>query len=150
MKELNDPDLEFVARHYETQRFDTRAARARFHARTSQTTIRRRWWTTAAAAAASVALLFAAGYGIRSWLREETVPAAHDQPALQQETGQHVFVFENTPVDQVLSELSDHYGCTLTTPPTDKCLTATFPEEDLVTIIPLIDAALDISITVQR
>ena len=150
MKELNDPDLEFVARHYEAKRFDAREARARFHNRTAQTTIRRHWWMTAAAAAASVALLFAASYGIRSWLHEETVPAAQDQPALQQEPGQHIFVFENTPVDQVLRELSDHYGCTLTTPPTDKRLTATFPEEDLVIIIPLIEAALDIPITIQR
>ena len=60
MTEFNDNDLEFVARNYRPDRFDTRKALRRFHAATDSP-VHRRWWMTAAAAAASIVVLFAAG-----------------------------------------------------------------------------------------
>ena len=51
--EFNENDLEFVARNYRSDKFDTRKALRRFHAETDSP-VHRRWWMTAAAAAASV------------------------------------------------------------------------------------------------
>ena len=62
----------------------------------------------------------------------------------------HLFVYENAPLDQVLAELSAYYGCTLTADPTDKRLTATFPDDDIELIISTIEAALQIKITLER
>ena len=149
MTEFDDKDLEFVARRYRPDKYDTRKAIRRFHART-ETPIHRRWWMTAAAAAASVVLVFAAGYGIRSWIRHEAIPAPAEQPALNPNVAQtHEFVYENAPVEAVLAELSAYYHCTLTTAPTDKRLTATFPDEDIDFIVGLIERALDIEIVVE-
>lgn len=148
MTDFNDNDLAFVVRRYRPDKYDTRKAIGRFHEQTA-TPVHRRWWMTAAAAAASIALVFAAGYGIHSWIRSESNPSVQAQPTTQQAPSQF-FVFEEAPVDQVLQELSGYYHCTLTAPPTEKRLTATFSSEDgLAVIVPLIEAALDVKITVE-
>ena len=148
MTEFNDNDLEFVARNYRSDKFDTRKALRRFHAETDSP-VHRRWWMTAAAAAASIMLVFAAGYGIHNWIHSESNPSVQAQPTTQQAPSRF-FVFEEAPVDQVLQELSGYYHCTLTAPPTEKRLTATFSSEDgLAVIVPLIEAALDVKITVE-
>lgn len=150
MNHWDDNDLAFVAGCYDKGRFDTRNAIARFH-ETDSKAAHRRWWMAAAAAAASVVVLFAAGYGIRTWIRAAQEPAPVEQPAVTQEAaGTHTFVYDNTPVDQVLAELSAYYGCTLTTPPTDKRLTGTFPDGDVKLIVSAIESALGIEITIER
>ena len=150
MTEFNENDLDFVARRYRSDKYDTRKAIRRFHA-TTDAPVHRRWWMTAAAAAASVVVLFAAGYGIRSWIRHEAAPAPTESPALNPEVAQtHEFVYDNVPVEAVLAELSAYYHCTLTTAPTDKKLTATFVDDDIDYIVGLIVTALDIQITVER
>lgn len=149
MTEFNDKDLEYVARRYRPDKYDTRRAIRRFHAQTD-TVVHRRWWVTAAAAAASVVLVFAAGYGIRSWVRNVQGPAQAQQPALNPNVSQtHVFVYDNAPLDLVLAELSSYYDCTLKAPVTDKRLTATFPDDDIELIISLIESALNIQITIE-
>lgn len=149
MNHWDDNDLAFVAGCYDKGRFDTGKAIARFHAADGGA-LHRRWWMAAAAVAASVAVLFAAGYGIRSWVRAAQEPAPAEQPVLTPEAaGTHTFCYDNTPVDQVLAELSAYYGCTLTTAPTDKRLTGTFPDGDVKRIVSAIESALGIQITME-
>ena len=62
----------------------------------------------------------------------------------------HQFEFDNTPVADVLRELSDYYGCKLTAPATRKCLTATFNDDGVDSIVALIEATLGIDITVEK
>ena len=149
MKDWDDNDLAFVAGCYEKGRFAPGEALARFH-EAQGGAVHRRWWLTAAAVAASVAVLFAAGYGIRTWIRtaQEPVPAEQPSPA-PEVAGTHTFSFDNTPVEQVLAELSAYYGCTLTTAPTDKRLTGTFPDGDVKLIVSAIESALGIEITIE-
>ena len=52
-------------------------------------------------------------------------------------------------MEQVLAELSAYYGCTLTTAPTDKRLTGTFPDGDVKRIVSAIESALGIQITME-
>ena len=149
MKEIDDNDMDFVVRRYEKDRYDPRKAIARFH-EAEKVSVHRRWWATAAAVAASVVLLFAAGYGIRSWILRTPEPAPVEQPALNPDVAQtHRFVYENVPVRQVLDELSAYYHCHLETAPTDKCLTATFPDDDITLIVQIIETALNIEITLE-
>lgn len=151
MTDFNETDLSFVARRYREGRYDTRKAIARFHETNKVTTTRRRWWATAAAAAASIVLVFAAGYGIRTWVRNAQKPAPVEQLTLNPNVAKtHMFVYENAPLDQVLAELSAYYGCTLTADPTDKRLTATFPDDDIELIVSTIESALHLKITLER
>ncbi len=57
------------------------------------------------------------------------------------------FVYENTPISEVLNELSHFYGVRLTTTDTTKYLTATFSTTDLANITPIIETALGITIS---
>ena len=80
---------------------------------------------------------------------QEPVPA--ERPALNPNVADtHIFIYENAPLDQVLAELSAYYHCTLTAPATDKCLTATFPDDDIELIVSTVERALDIEITLER
>lgn len=150
MTEFNDKDLDYVARRYRPGHYDTRKAIRSFHEKTG-TSLPRRLWMTAAAAAASIVLVVAAGYGIHSWVKQSTGPAPVERPVLNPNVAEtHTFVYENVPVAAVLTELSAYYHCTLSTAPTDKRLTATFPDDDIDFIVELIEKALDIQITVER
>ena len=151
MTDFNEIDLSFVACCYREDRYDTRKAIARFHETNKVMTTHRRWWATAAAAVASIVLVFAAGYGIRTWVRSAQEPAPVEQPALNPNVADtHIFIYDNAPVDQVLAELSAYYGCTLTTDATDKRLTATFPDDDIDLIVSTIESALGIKIKLER
>ena len=151
MKESFEKKLDFVVRHYKEGLFDTRKAIERLHGSFADSRPVRKWWSVLAAAAASVAVAFAAGYGIYSSVSDssapEQKPAATPAQTPPEAPAAHVFIFKDTPVAEVLKELGDYYGCTLSASPTSKHLTATFPEDDLDTILSVIESALDIDIT---
>ena len=153
MKESFEKKLDFVVRHYKEGLFDTRKAIERLHGSFADSRPVRKWWSVLAAAAASVAVAFAAGYGIYSSVSDssapEQKPAATPVQTPPEAPAAHVFIFKDTPVAEVLKELGDYYGCTLVASPTSKHLTATFPEDDLDTILSVIESALDIDITAE-
>ena len=153
MKESFEKKLDFVVRHYKEGLFDTRKAIERLHGSFADSRPVRKWWSVLAAAAASVAVAFAAGYGIYSSVSDSSAPdqkpAATPAQTPPEAPAAHVFIFNDTPVAEVLKELGDYYGCTLSASPTSKHLTATFPEDDLDTILSVIESALDIDITAE-
>ena len=61
----------------------------------------------------------------------------------------HVFHYENTPLEEVLRELSSHFGRTLRTDAHDRRLTGEFEGEELEEIVSLIESALDIHIVID-
>ena len=149
MKEINEKELEFVARFYDHDRYDTDKAIERFH-NVHRERNPRRWLITAAATAASVAIAFAAGYTIHI-SRIAPEPAAEiENVVLNPDVAQtHVFVYEAAPLNDVLAELSSYYGCKLKTDAKGKVLTATFPDDDIDFIVSLIEKALDVNITIE-
>jgi ferric-dicitrate binding protein FerR (iron transport regulator) len=153
MKESFEKKLDFVVRHYKEGLFDTRKAIERLHGSLADSRPVRKWWSVLAAAAASVAVAFAAGYGIYSSVSDssapEQKPAATPAQTPPEAPAAHIFIFQDTPIAEVLKELGDYYGCTLSASPTSKHLTATFPEDDLDTILSVIESALDIDITAE-
>lgn len=144
MKDSFENKLDFVVKNYEEGIYDPVVVIGRQKAGST-----RRWWVAAASALAGVAVAFAAGYGIVS-LVDAGKPADVEQQIPAPEEAPHEFVFANTPIADVLNELGEYYGCTLSTPSTGKRLTATFPDDDLDTIVSVIESVLDISITVSR
>lgn len=112
-------------------------------------------------------LFAAAPSGVRKTVREEdgvilsrgmhaelapgaTVPglseAEHANPAAW---ATHFFRYENTPLEEVLRELSDHFGHALRTDARDRRLTGEFEGEELEEIVSLIESALDIHIVID-
>ncbi len=61
----------------------------------------------------------------------------------------HFFRYENTPLEEVLHELSSHFGRTLRTDAHDRRLTGEFEGEELDEIVSLIESALDIHIVID-
>ena len=60
------------------------------------------------------------------------------------------FVYDNTPLAEVLRELSDHFNVTLTCATPDKRLTAEFDTADLDEIIMVIEKSLDVKIVKKQ
>lgn len=150
MNEIKEKELEFVVKSYDHKRFNPDKAISKFHASHRKAQLRR-WWVTAAATAASVVIAVAAGLTIHY---EVVAPAKDSQPAqthiLNPDVATtHEFVYDAAPLEEVLSELSAHYGCTLSTGAHDKVLTATFPDGDIDFIVSVIEKALDVDITVE-
>lgn len=151
MNEIKEKELEFVVKSYDSGRFNPEKAISKFHAshRGSQL---RRWWMTAAATAASVVIAVAAGITIHHF---EMVTSAKDAPHAEtlifnpNVAATHEFIYEAAPLDEVLSELSAYYGCSLKTDAHGKVLTATFPDGDIDFIVSMIEKALDVDITVE-
>ncbi|MBP5505778.1 MAG: DUF4974 domain-containing protein [Bacteroidales bacterium] len=153
MQDKLDKNLDFVVKNYKEDSFDTEQALRKFHKRVGdsrQSRTSRRWWAAAAAVFAGAFVLFAGGYGIYNMVQKEPAPAP--EVRLQQETPAevHTFVFDNTPLADVLEELSDYYNCTLTAPVTNKRLTGSFPEDNLEEIVVAIENALDVDITIGK
>lgn len=150
MKEINEKELEFVARFYDHDRYDTDKAIERFH-NVHRERSPRRWLITATATAATVAIAFAAGYTIYTYRTENETPATEiEHVVLNPDVAQtHVFVYDAAPLSDVLDELSSYYGCKLKTDAKGKVLTATFPDDDIDFIVSLIEKALDVNITIE-
>ena len=62
------------------------------------------------------------------------------------------FVFENTPLEDVVAELSEYYGKEITVKSAGewktKCLTASFAADDLQIILSLISSAFDVEMDI--
>ncbi len=152
MQDFYDRNLDFVVKHFQEGRFDTKKAIARIHSRETASP-RFRWLTTAAAVAASVAIVSAAGYGVTSAIRHTRAPADEEvvQTVLNPDVATtHVFVYDEAPLADVLTELSDYFHCTLKADPTRKCLTAAFPDDDLELIVSIIEDVLGVDIEIER
>ena len=152
MAEFNEDDLRYVSSLYDKERFDTKKAIARFNEETSKELNHRRWWSTVAAVAASAAIAFAAGWGIVTTIKDrQPVVTRQETVILNPDVAvTHVFVYDDAPIGDVLKELSEYYHCTLKTKPSDKHLTATFPDGDIEFIVSLIEKALDTEITIEK
>ena len=112
-------------------------------------------------------LFAAAPSGVRKTVREEdgviltrgmhaelapgaTVPGLSEaESANPAAWATHVFRYENTPLEEVLHELSSHFGRTLRTDAHDRRLTGEFEGEELDEIVSLIESALDIHIVID-
>ena len=61
----------------------------------------------------------------------------------------HLFRYQDTPLSEVLQELSSNFGWTLSTDQPDRRLTGEFEGTDLQEILPLIEDALNLTISIR-
>lgn len=112
-------------------------------------------------------LFAAAPSGVRKTVREEdgviltrgmhaelapgvTVPALSEaELANPAAWATHFFRYQDTPLSEVLQELSSNFGRTLSTDQPDRRLTGEFEGTDLQEILPLIEDALNLTISIR-
>ena len=141
----NNQELGFVLRHYRKGMFDPDKALKKI--RTTRRTPMRSW--VAAAASLLCLVVFAA---VLTWQAvkpdapaKREIPSARDkQEVVVQPTAS--FHFDNTPLPEVLSQLSSWYGVTLKADNTEKHLTGDFSADSLDAIIGMIEEVLDVEI----
>lgn len=150
MNEINEKELEFVIQHYDHNRFNPEKAISKFHASHKGSRIRR-WLLAAGATAASVFVAVAAGFTVHHIYTERTMSQAVQSATINTEVDQiPSFVYNATPLEDVLAELSAYYGCTLRTETQGKVLSATFyKNEDMAFVVATIEQALDVKIIAE-
>lgn len=150
----DDRHLDFVLRHYREGKLDTTDALRKVQARLGQKPRRpavRRWVAVAASMLCIVAL--AAVLTFRPFRTPEpALPAAPSATvgtppagAITKET--MTFHFDDTPLSEVLSELSAYYGVALTADCEDKRLTGDFEADSLEATLRMIEEVLDVKIS---
>lgn len=154
MAELHEDDIKFVVDRYSEDRFNTEKALKAFHSRRGRRLTFRRPASVIASCMASLAIMSAAGIGIyqihehaKTNAEQAALPPA---PPAAEYPASRTFVYEGTALEQVLDELSAYYGCQLSCSEKGKHLTATFPDDGIENIIPLIEEALDTKIKIAK
>ena len=141
----NDQELGFVLHHYRKGMFDPDKALKKVKPAIHKPL---RKWVVAAASLLCL-VVFAA---VMTWQavnsdipakREAPSPSDKQEVAMQPTASFH---FDDTPLPDVLSQLSSWYGVQLKADNTEKHLTGDFPADSLDAIIGMIEEVLDVEI----
>lgn len=154
----NDDDkyLDFVLRHYRKDTLDTNKALRSVKERGGSQQRRPLLWRWAGVAASLLCLAaFATALTIFVWDRpnvNDTVRPASSaevnmQPSSATVSVPKTFHFDNTPLHEVLDELSAYYGVRLSADQEGKRLTGDFEADSLDMTIRLIEEVLDVTIS---
>lgn len=154
MKKENDDELGFVLRNYREGAFDPESALKKMKNRrsTRRSPTLRRWVAMAASllclvAFAAVLTLNVISSGDSRNTMESGISVNHEKTEAETVT---TFHFDDTPLPQVLSELSSHYGVPLEASDTARHLTGDFTSESLDATIQMIEEVLNVTIVQQR
>lgn len=156
MNNNDDKHLDFVLRHYRKGVLDTSKALRTVKERGGSQQRRPVLWRWTGVAASLLCLVaFAVALSIFVWDRPRGNDAAHTpssvevnmQPSATTVGVPKTFHFDNTPLREVLDELSNYYGVTLTADQEDKRLTGDFEADSLNMTIRLIEEVLDVTIS---
>lgn len=156
MNNNDDKHLDFVLRHYRKDTLDTNKALRSVKERggsQQRRPILRRWVGIAASLLCLAA--FATALTIFVWDRPKVNDTARPassaevnmQPSSATVSVPKTFHFDNTPLREVLDELSNYYGIRLVADQEDKRLTGDFEADSLNMTIRLIEEVLDVTIS---
>lgn len=151
---------QFVLRHYQVGKLDTQAAMKKVKERLSSTAQKpasparvaslwpsMRHWV----AAVALVLVMVGAWAFMANIRSTEAPSpAAPSPQLSTPNAQlpPTFHFDNTPINDVLSQLSGYYHVELTASDTTRHLSGDFEADDLDLLIGMIEETLHIKIEV--
>lgn len=171
MKEINEDELQFVARHYEEKALDTDRAWKRFRMLTGQNTHRinastRRISASTRRIAASVSIALIVGASLacgvwyaRHWNVSPTTPEVQTTTAnmpfryLQPAGDSIILKYDNAPIEDVLSELSAYYGREVVLQDASekgRRIAGEIEATSLEEVVEILEATLDIEIEIQN
>ncbi len=156
MNDNNDKELEFVAKSYKQGRLDTDKAWVKFSKATGIVRKKRQLKKYAVAvsltfficAAMACIVIFKEANSKVHQNKEKTEAVRHKQNVHSRKAKRtKVFSFENTPINIALKEISDYYGCELTTEDSTKCVSGEIESTSPDDAIAVLEATLNIKIT---
>lgn len=178
MKEINDDELQFVARHYEENGLDAEralrtvrqrmapSARRKTDGEThlSSSTRRISASTRRIAASVSIALIVSASVACgvwyaRHWNTQQATPEAPTASVntpfryLQPAGESIVMKYDNAPIEDVLSEVSTYYGRQLvlqSASASNRHISGEFEATSLEEVVEILEATLEIEIEIQN
>lgn len=156
MNNNDDKHLDFVLRHYRKDTLDTNKALRSVKERGGSQQRRPLLWRWVGIAASLLCLAaFATALTIFVWDRPKVNDTARPassaevnmQPSSATVSVPKTFHFDNTPLREVLDELSAYYGVRLSADQEGKRLTGDFEADSLDMTIRLIEEVLDVTIS---
>lgn len=159
MNEINEKDLEFVARHYESGKLNVENAWQRYLMRTGRG---RKMVPHYKAIAASVALVLGLSVALAyNWTAifhpahtepsqpQTTEVVKNTTPHIEKKNSTVVLKYDNEPIGKILTELSSYYGKTITTDHPDRRVSGELEASSLEEIVDILEMTLSIKIDVR-
>ena len=149
-QQASNKNLDFVVHHYQKDTFDAKAAFDKVWRLADKQQHKpsklRRW----VAVAASLLCIFALA-AIITWQISKPAKPQIESPIVVEASDNSTpatasFHFDDTPLPDVLNELSTYYGVTLTASDSTRHLTGDFSGETLDDILSMIEEVLDVEI----
>ncbi len=156
MNENNEKELEFVIKNYRQGRLNTEKAWTKFSEISGIAKREKKWEKYSVAASltfficatmACVIIFTETPSGVHQ-NKGKTEAVHHKQNVHSKKAmGTKVFTFDNTPVNIALKEISDYYGCELTTEDSTKCVSGEIESTSPDDAIAVLEATLNIKVT---
>lgn len=155
MNENNEKELKFVVKNYRQGRLNTENAWTKFSEISGITNKEKQWKKYSVAvslifficAAMACIIIFKEKHSDFYQNKEKTETVRHKQNVyMEKAAGTKVFTFDNTPINIALKEISDYYGCELTTEDSTKCVSGEIESTSPDDAIAVLEATLNIKI----
>lgn len=153
MKNINEEELQFVAKHYKQNSLDANSAWKRFVKRTGYKSTDK-YRRIAVAASVSVVFGFAIAGGI--WYANTiettpavTVPASPEYRFIKKHGKTVILKYDNEPIGNVLKELSAYYGKQISTSDSTRRISGEIEASSMEEIVEILEVTLNISIEVK-
>lgn len=153
MKNINEEELQFVAKHYKQNSLDADSAWKRFVKRTGYKSTDK-YRRIAVAASVCVVFGFAIAGGI--WYANTiettpsvTVPVSPEYRFIKKHGKTVILKYDNEPIGNVLKELSAYYGKQISTSDSTRRISGEIEAASMEEIVEILEVTLNISIEVK-
>lgn len=153
MKNINEKELQFVAKHYKQNSLDADSAWKRFVKRTGyKSTDKYRRIAVAASVCVVFGIAIAGGIWYANTIETTppvTVPASPEYSFIKKHGKTVILKYDNEPIGNVLKELSAYYGKQISTSDSTRRISGEIEAASMEEIVEILEVTLNISIEVK-
>lgn len=153
MKNINEEELQFVAKHYKQNSLDADSAWKRFVKRTGyKSTDKYRRIAVAASVCVVFGIAIAGGIWYANTIETTpsvTVPVSPEYRFIKKHGKTVILKYDNEPIGNVLKELSAYYGKQISTSDSTRRISGEIEASSMEEIVEILEVTLNISIEVK-
>lgn len=153
MKNINEEELQFVAKHYKQNSLDANSAWKRFVKRTGyKSTDKYRRIAVAASVCVVFGIAIAGGIWYANTIETTpsvTVPVSPEYRFIKKHGKTVILKYDNEPIGNVLKELSAYYGKQISTSDSTRRISGEIEAASMEEIVEILEVTLNISIEVK-
>lgn len=153
MKNINEKELQFVAKHYKQNSLDADSAWKSFVKRTGyKSTDKYRRIAVAASVCVVFGIAIAGGIWYANTIETTptvTVPASPEYRFIKKHGKTVILKYDNEPIGNVLKELSAYYGKQISTSDSTRRISGEIEAASMEEIVEILEVTLNISIEVK-